>query len=121
MVKTTAGKKTATYSYNGEGYRVTKTENERTTNYLYEADKVVLETDVEGNETARNVYGTNLLTRTAQNDTMNYMYNGHGDVTALIGANGAIQATYYYDAFGNITEQTGDVNNSVTYAGYQYD
>ena len=121
MVKTIAGKKTAAYSYNGEGYRVTKTENERTTNYLYEADKVVLETDVEGNETARNIYGTNLLTRTAQNDTMNYMYNGHGDVTALIGENGAIQATYYYDAFGNITEQTGDVNNSVTYAGYQYD
>ena len=121
LIKTTAGKKTATYSYNGEGYRVTKTENERTTNYLYEADKVVLETDVEGNETARNIYGTNLLTRTAQNDTMNYMYNGHGDVTALIGENGAIQATYYYDAFGNITEQTGDVNNNITYAGYQYD
>ncbi|WP_278244411.1 RHS repeat-associated core domain-containing protein [Clostridium sp. BNL1100] len=121
LIKTTAGKKTATYSYNGEGYRVSKTENERTTNYLYEADKVVLETDVEGNETARNIYGTNLLTRTAQNDTMNYMYNGHGDVTSLIGENGAIQATYYYDAFGNITEQTGDVNNSVTYAGYQYD
>ena len=121
LVKTTTAKKTATYSYNGEGYRVSKTENERTTNYLYEADKVVLETDVEGNETARNIYGTNLLTRTAQNDTMNYMYNGHGDVTALIGENGAIQATYYYDAFGNITEQTGDVNNSITYAGYQYD
>ncbi|WP_049756829.1 RHS repeat protein [Ruminiclostridium cellulolyticum] len=97
LIKTTAGKKTATYSYNGEGYRVSKTENERTTNYLYEVDKVVLETDVEGNETARNIYGTNLLTRTAQNDTMNYMYNGHGDVTALIGENGAIQATYYYE------------------------
>ena len=121
LVKTTAGKKTATYSYNAEGYRVSKTENERTTNYLYEADKVVLETDVEGNETARNIYGLNLLTRTAQNDTMNYMYNGHGDVTALVGENGAIQATYYYDAFGNITEQTGDVNNNITYAGYQYD
>lgn len=121
LIKTTTGKKTATYSYNGEGYRVTKTENERTTNYPYEADKVVLETDVEGNETARNIYGLNLLTRTAQNDTMNYMYNGHGDVTALIGENGAIQATYYYDAFGNITEQTGDVNTNITYAGYQYD
>ena len=121
LVKTTVGKKTATYSYNAEGYRVSKTENERTTNYLYEADKVVLETDVEGNETARNIYGLNLLTRTAQNDTMNYMYNGHGDVTALVGENGAIQATYYYDAFGNITEQTGDVNNNITYAGYQYD
>ncbi|HEX2927902.1 MAG TPA: hypothetical protein VHP38_16870, partial [Ruminiclostridium sp.] len=47
--------------------------------------------------------------------------NGHGDVTALLGQNGAIQATYYYDAFDNITEQTGDVNNSISYTGYQYD
>jgi hypothetical protein len=28
-------------------------------------------------------------------------------------------ATYYYDAFGNILEQTGDVDNNITYAGYQ--
>ncbi len=49
------------------------------------------------------------------------MYNGHGDVTALLGTDGTVKGTYYYDAFGNITEQTGDVNNSVTYAGYQYD
>ncbi|MDD4402599.1 MAG: RHS repeat-associated core domain-containing protein, partial [Desulfitobacteriaceae bacterium] len=34
---------------------------------------------------------------------------------------GNIAATYYYDAFGNILEQTGAVNNSITYAGYQYD
>jgi len=121
LIKTTAGEKTITNTYNGEGYRVSKTENERTTNYLYEEDKVILETDVEGNETARNVYGINLLTRTAQNDTMNYMYNGHGDVTALLGENGTVQGTYYYDAFGNITEQTGSADNNITYAGYQYD
>jgi hypothetical protein len=33
------------------------------------ADKVVLETDVEGNENSQK--HTNLLTRTAQNDTIN--------------------------------------------------
>jgi RHS repeat-associated protein len=32
-----------------------------------------------------------------------------------------VDATYYYDAFGNIIESTGDVNNNITYAGYQYD
>jgi RHS repeat-associated protein len=50
------------------------------------------------------------------------MYNGHADVTALINAtNGAMDATYYYDAFGNIMESTGNVDNNITYAGYQYD
>ena len=49
------------------------------------------------------------------------MYNSHADVTALLDSTGAIVATYYYDAFGNIVEQTGNVNNNITYAGYQYD
>jgi RHS repeat-associated protein len=52
---------------------------------------------------------------------MNYMYNGHADVTALLNQDGIVTATYYYDAFGNIIEQTGNVNNNITYAGYQYD
>ncbi len=50
------------------------------------------------------------------------MYNGHADVTALINADtGVVEATYYYDPFGNILESTGSVNNNITYAGYQYD
>ena len=50
------------------------------------------------------------------------LYNGHADVTALINATtGAMDATYYYDAFGNIMESTGNVDNNITYAGYQYD
>ena len=54
-------------------------------------------------------------------ETLYYMYNGHGDVTALINAAGTIAASYYYDAFGNILSQTGSANNNITYAGYQYD
>ena len=121
LVKTTTGKTIAAYSYNGEGLRVSKTINGTVTNYLYEYDKVVLETDGQGNETAQNVYGTNLLSRKSGNETLYYMYNGHGDVTSLLDNIGAIAGTYYYDAFGNILEQTGDLENNITYAGYQYD
>nr|WP_276020145.1 RHS repeat-associated core domain-containing protein [Acetivibrio straminisolvens] len=70
----------------------------------------------------RNVYGSNLLMRTVGEDSYYYMYNGHADVTALINvATGKVDATYYYDAFGNILESTGNVDNNITYAGYQYD
>ncbi|MDQ2088196.1 RHS repeat-associated core domain-containing protein, partial [Herbivorax sp. ANBcel31] len=63
-----------------------------------------------------------LLMRTVEDESYYYMYNGHADVTALINvATGTIDATYYYDAFGNILEQTGDVNNNIKYAGYQWD
>jgi RHS repeat-associated protein len=121
LVKTISGDKTVTCSYNAEGYRVSKAVNGKITKYLYEGDKVILETDGAGNQTAKNVYGTNLLTRTSGSDTMYYMYNGHADVTTLLNTDGTIAATYYYDAFGNKTDQTGNANNNITYAGYQYD
>ena len=39
----------------------------------------------------------------------------------MLNEDGTISGTYYYDAFGNIVEQTGNINNNITYAGYQYD
>jgi RHS repeat-associated protein len=111
-----------TYAYNGEGRRVEKSTGQGTIYYLYEYDKVVLEVDGTGDQVARNLYGINLLMRDVDEDSYYYVYNGHADVTALINANtGSVDATYYYDPFGNILESTGNVNNNITYAGYQYD
>jgi len=43
-------------------------------------------------------------------------------VTALVNAStGTIAASYYYNAFGVVLESTGTANNSILYAGYQYD
>jgi RHS repeat-associated protein len=49
------------------------------------------------------------------------MYNGHADVTCLITASGDIEAIYYYDAFGNHLDTTGNKDNPYRYSGYQYD
>ncbi|WP_454054439.1 hypothetical protein [Clostridium sp. Marseille-Q7071] len=49
------------------------------------------------------------------------MYNGHSDVTKLLNSNGDILASYYYDAFGNILEETGSIDNPYRYSGYEYD
>ncbi|WP_270164504.1 S8 family serine peptidase [Paenibacillus sp. SYP-B4298] len=121
MVKSSSGSGTVNYAYNGEGYRTKKITGNQTTHYLYESDKVVLETDGSGKVLARNVYGLNLLVREMGTEKYAYLYNGHGDVTALVDASGTVQATYAYDAFGNLTESTGTVNNPIRYAGYQYD
>ena len=118
---TTPESETVANTYNGEGLRVAKTVDGTTINYLYEYDKVVLETDSSGAQKARNVYGTNLISRNVDGQTAFYLYNGHSDVTALIDGQGNNLATYYYDAFGNITEHTGSFDNNITYAGYQYD
>ena len=50
-----------------------------------------------------------------------YMYNGHGDVTALLNQSGTVAVQYYYDAFGVLTEETARVNNPFRYSGYEYD
>lgn len=122
MVKASpVGASAAEYSYNGEGLRVEKIADGKTTRYLYEYDKVVLEVDEKVRQTARNVHGLNAISRTVDGTISYYLYNGHADVTALIDEGGTIKGTYYYDAFGNIVETTGTLNNSITYAGYQYD
>jgi RHS repeat-associated protein len=108
-------------TYNGEGLRVLKEVDGEMTYYLYEENKVILELNDEGNQVARNLYGLNLLLRSVDNESYYYLYNGHADVTSLVKINGSIAATYFYDAFGNIIESTGVVDNNVRYAGYQYD
>lgn len=94
------------------------------TRYLYEYDKVILEVDDKGRQTARNVYGTNLISRKVETETLFYLYNGHADVTALVDSTGTVQASYYYDAFGTpiaeLTNENGK-NNLIRYAGYHYD
>src|SRR5690606_24683662 len=93
LIKAEEGTTVSEYQYNAEGYRVSKSVNGQVTRYLYEGSKVILETDSQGNATARNIYGTNLLSRTILDTstvTMYYMYNAHGDVTALIYEDGTI-------------------------------
>jgi len=108
-------------TYNGDGLRVVKSVNGSATWFLYQYDKIVLELNALGDQTGRNVYGLNLISRTFGEDTFFYFYNGHADVTALLASDGTIAATYYYDAFGNILDQTGTATSNILYAGYQYD
>ncbi len=84
LTQSITGSVTSVYGYNGEGMRTVKTVDAATTRYLYEYSNVILETDGSGNETARNVYGTNLLIREVGSDSYYYFYNGHADVTALM-------------------------------------
>lgn len=121
LVKTYKGSNVITNVYNGEGHRVSKTSNGVTTNYLYEYDRVILETDGNNNQTARNIYGTNLISRESNNTKYTYHYNGHGDVTSLTDQTGTVAASYDYDPFGNMIDKTGDVDNPFRYSGYEFD
>lgn len=120
LVKLMNGASVNAYAYNGEGMRVAKTVGDATTLYGYEYDKPVVESDGT-NFTAVNLYGTNLISRTAENQTLYYQFNGHADVIGLIDEDGVLVASYYYDAFGVPTVTSGDVENPFRYGGYLYD
>ena len=107
-------------AFNAEGQRASKKTGGTTTYYTYEYDKVVKEHDTNG-VSAYNVYGTNLISRDVAGQKVYYLYNGHGDVTGLVSSSGTIIASYYYDAFGNIVEQSGNFSNPYRYSSYVYD
>lgn len=71
--------------------------------------------------TASNVWGLDLLRRDANGQTGYYLYNGHGDVAAVIDPVGTELGTYTYDAFGQVVSATGNLPNPFRYAGEPLD
>ena len=69
---------------------------------MYDGNTVILELDSDNEETARNVYGRNPITRETPDNKVVYGYNGHGDVVNYTNINGQVLQLYAYDEFGNV-------------------
>jgi len=105
-----------TMVYDGDGNRVSETVGSVTTNYLVDTQNPtgyaqVADELVGGTVTRSYSYG---LERISESQTLNsswtssfYGYDGHGSVRQLTNSAGAVTDTYDYDAFGNLTGQTG--------------
>ncbi len=50
-----------------------------------------------------------------------YHKDALGSITAMTDVNGQVAQTYEYDSFGNIANQTGNIENPFTYTGREYD
>lgn len=50
-----------------------------------------------------------------------YLYDGHGDVRALLDEAGAVTDRYRYSAYGELTSKTGNTENHYLYTGEYYD
>jgi RHS repeat-associated protein len=142
------------FVYDGDGLRTRKTVRssaegymEQTTNYLYDRQYVVLETDANGAMSTRYVRGINYISRTsaggqtgtvqageegpAANDgtalttaaaqTSYFLYNGHGDVVQTVSEDGTVENQYDYDIFGNPTLTIELYASAIRYAGEFYD
>ncbi len=120
---------TVSFNYNGDGLRTKKISKSSKedyqsvhTNYHYDRQHVILETNETGKEKARYIRGNNYIGRyDSSNQLIYYLYNGHGDVVQTITQEGEVQNQYDYDIFGNPTLQVEVHENAIRYAGEFYD
>lgn len=71
--------------------------------------------------TTNYTYGTDMISIDNSGTVSYYLTDGQGSTRALTDENGIITDTYTYDAFGNVTAQTGDTYNPYLYNQEQYD
>ena len=111
----------ATYSYDAEGYRSSKTVDGVTTKYYWDRGYTSNESDGT-NFTAKNTIGIGgMIARKTGSQTPVYlMKDVHGDTTALL-QNDSQVGTYEYDEYGILNGSTGAADNPYRYCGEYFD
>ncbi len=117
----------ATFVYDGDGNRVSKTVAGVTTNYLVDTNNhtgyaQVVEELQGGSVTKQFTFGHDLISQRIIGGPLSfYSYDGHGSVRQLTDAGASITDTYDYDAFGILIRRTGTTANDYLYSGEQFD
>ena len=128
LIGFTDGKTTASYKYDIDGLRISKTVDGHSIDQIWNDDKQIA-VDADGsNPYKAQIYirGTNLLAgcefvQAVKSDYTYYTQNAHGDVVNLTDNNGAVTKTYQYDAFG-VEKNIDDTDtNAFRYCGEYYD
>ncbi len=119
LTKTMQNGKTASYTYNGDGLRMSKTVNGTTTSHIWDGTNIAA--DVSGGAVTKYIRGLQLISSKKGSNESFYTYNGHGDVVQLTSGTGAITKQYSYDAFGVEQNKTDNDTNPFRYCGEYYD
>jgi RHS repeat-associated protein len=115
---------TSTYRYDGLGRRIEKVGNGLTRRYVYDGEDILLEYDGANTLLARYTHGPGVdepLAMSRGGSNFFYHQDGLGTVTDLTDGSGTTAQSYAYDAYGNIVQQTGTVENPYTYTGREFD
>jgi RHS repeat-associated protein len=119
---------TATFKYDPFGRRVQKvfTQNSTstTTNYAYDGNDTVEETDQNLNLLAKYARTANIdepLAESRSGTASYYEADGLGSVTSLSNAAGSLAQTYTFDSFGKVTASSGSLTNRFQYTARELD
>jgi RHS repeat-associated protein len=113
----------ATYAYNYDGARRSKTVGSVTTSYDWDASgNLVKESDTAGNTTYYYYTpGGSLIAMNKNGTTYIYHKDNRGDIVSVTDENNNLVDQYQYDPRGNLTSQSGTLSQPFMYAGYYYD
>lgn len=111
----------ATYSYNGDGLRQSKTVNATTTAHTWDTSGA-LPLVIQDN-TTNYLYtpGGQLLAQIAGSTVTYYHHDQQGSTRALTNSGGTVIATYTYDPYGILKGSTGGVSQPFGYNGQYTD
>jgi len=112
------------YQYDSSGLRVVKEiPGVSALRYVYDDDSVLLQTDAAGATVAKYDYGPDRLLSMghAVEGRQFYLFDGLGSVSDLMRPDGAIQAAYKYDAWGESRGGIGGSANPFGFTGHERD
>jgi RHS repeat-associated protein len=108
----------ATYAYNGDGLRMSKTVSAVSTAFTWDSrDTAPLLLSDGTNSYIYGPKGTLLEQVGPSNAVLYYHRDQLGSTRMLTGASGAVAATYSFDAYGNPIDTTGSIFNPFLFAG----
>ena len=120
---TSGGDAIAQYSYDGDGQRITKTANGKTTLYHYgKGGELLSETDETGNPQADYIYlHGKLALKVAPDGVFFYHVDPAGTPLAMTDSTGAVTWRAEYKPFGEEQEITGPSENDKRFVGKEKD
>ncbi|MGD0855669.1 MAG: RHS repeat-associated core domain-containing protein [Dehalococcoidia bacterium] len=120
--KVSGGSLVATYTYNQDGTRRSKTTSQGTTTYDWDASGNLIK-ESGPNGTFYYYYDpSGRMIAFKKNGTIYIIHdNQRGDIESVTTESGSVVAQYHYDPWGNQVSYSGTVTLPFGYAGYYYD
>ncbi|KAA3641761.1 MAG: RHS repeat-associated core domain-containing protein, partial [Proteobacteria bacterium] len=125
MLSANTGTSTISYTYDAGGIRQSQTVDGLTTHFLVDPNRsyhqVLEEQDDLFIPQVIYTYGDDLISQTNEQGTHTFGYDGLGSTRILTDSTGTVQNSYGYQAYGEISHQSGSVDNKYLFTGEQYD
>lgn len=118
------GTGTVAFKYDPFGRRIQKSSPLGTVNYLYDGRNLLEELDASSNVLARYNQGPSIdepISELRGLATSYYQVDFLGSVTSLSNPAGALENTYTYDSFGNLTASSESVTNPLRFTAREFD